>query len=231
VLACLDSSVETVAVDRPGWDRASAATGIAGNAAAAISELDRREIGRALVVGHSFGGAVAAWLAAFHPERVSGLVLAAPAANVASLTWTDELLAAPVVGSLLSATMLAGAAGVLRSARGRRLASGRARLDEGYLRGLSRLLARPAAWRSFIVEQRALVSELPELERSLGAIRARTVVVEGVGDRIVPVAAARALARQIDDASLMLLPRAGHLLPHQHAPQLAKVIEGLVEAG
>jgi 3-oxoadipate enol-lactonase/4-carboxymuconolactone decarboxylase len=69
--------------------------------------------------------------------------------------------------------------------------------------------------------------ELPRLERSLGQIKAPTVIVEGAGDHIVPVAAARALARQIDGAELVMLPRAGHLLPHQHAEQVAEIIRGL----
>jgi pimeloyl-ACP methyl ester carboxylesterase len=227
VVDALDSSVDVIAVDRPGWDGRSAATGVAGNAEAAVAELDAHDVDRAVVVGHSFGGAIAAWLAAWHPERVEGLVLAAPAANRASLTWVDQVLAAPVAGTILSGAMLAGAAGVLGSGRGRRVASVRSGLDEGYLRSLAAMLRRPWAHRSFVVEQRALMRELPRLERSLGQIKAPTVIVEGAGDHIVPVAAARALARQIDGAELVMLPRAGHLLPHQHAEQVAEIIRGL----
>jgi len=38
--------------------------------------LDRLGIGRAHIVGHSYGGAVALHFAAMHPDRISGLVLA-----------------------------------------------------------------------------------------------------------------------------------------------------------
>jgi pimeloyl-ACP methyl ester carboxylesterase len=44
-----------------------------------MAELDDRGLERATVVGHSLGGAAAAWLAAHHPDRVARLVLAAPA--------------------------------------------------------------------------------------------------------------------------------------------------------
>jgi pimeloyl-ACP methyl ester carboxylesterase len=231
VIEALDSSADAIALDRPGWDGRTDPTGVAGNGAAAVAALDARGVERAVVVGHSFGGAVAAWLGAWHPERVAALVLAAPAANSASLTWVDEVFAAPVVGPVLSGAMLAGAAGVLGSGRGRQLASMRSGLDDGYLRSLASMLRRPWARRSFVVEQRALVRELPELERSLGEIGAPTVIVEGAGDHVVPVAAARALARQIGGAELMMLPRAGHLLPHQHGEQLAEIIRGIgVEA-
>jgi pimeloyl-ACP methyl ester carboxylesterase len=77
--------VDAIAFARPGWDARSAAGDIAGNAAAARSVLDAHGVARATVVGHSFSGAVACWLAAQFPERVHALVLAAPAANVASL--------------------------------------------------------------------------------------------------------------------------------------------------
>jgi pimeloyl-ACP methyl ester carboxylesterase len=230
VVDALGSSVEAIAVDRPGWDGRTPARGLAGNGASAVAELDARGVSQAVVVGHSFGGAVAAWLAAWRPERVAGLVLAAPAANTASLTWVDHVLAAPIAGSVLSSAMLTGAAGVLRSSRGRHLAAARSGLDEAYLRSLARMLATSASRRAFDVEQRALVNELPALELELGRISAATVIVEGGGDHVVPVAAARALARQIDGAELEMLPRAGHLLPHQHADRLAEVIMGFMDA-
>ena len=75
---------------------------------AALAALDARGIERATIVGHSLGGAVAAWLAAHHPERVAALVLAAPAANVASLEWMDRWLTLPVAGTLTSAASLTG---------------------------------------------------------------------------------------------------------------------------
>ena len=43
--------------------------------------LDARGIGRAVVVGHSLGALIAARFAAMHPQRVSALVLADPAAG------------------------------------------------------------------------------------------------------------------------------------------------------
>jgi pimeloyl-ACP methyl ester carboxylesterase len=50
------------------------------------------------------------------------------------------------------------------------------------------------------------------------------VIVAGAADRIVPTAAAELLAQQIPGARLVLLRRAGHLLPHRHADKLAEII-------
>ena len=216
--------MQALAIDRPGWDGASSATDLPGNAAAAVAALEAHELERATVVGHSLGAGVAAWLAVHHPERVEALVLAAPAANLASLTRTDQLLAAPGVGSVASAALLAGAGGALAYAPLRRALAGRLDLDEGHLRRLARMLSGPAAWRSFLFEQRALVRQLPALDGQLTQISAPTVVVTGAADHVVPATAARALTTQIPGAQLVLLPRAGHLLPQLHAARLADII-------
>jgi pimeloyl-ACP methyl ester carboxylesterase len=69
-----------------------------------------------------------------------------------------------------------------------------------------------------------LVAELPKLEQRLGEIGAPTTIVCGSADRVVPRAAARALAAQISGSQLVELKNAGHLLPQRHAGRLATLI-------
>jgi pimeloyl-ACP methyl ester carboxylesterase len=226
VLDALGRSTDVLALDRPGWDGHSRATDLEGNAAAAIAALDAQGITRAVVVGHSFGGAVAAWLAVHHPERVAALVLAAPSANARALYALDRVLASRVAGS----AVVAGAGAALSLPPVRRTIAARARLDESYLRGLARLLTRPSSWTAFVVEQRALLDGIPRLEPQLHAISAPTVIVAGAADPIVPTTAARLLAQQIRGAELVLLRRAGHLLPHRHADKLAEIITARVRS-
>jgi pimeloyl-ACP methyl ester carboxylesterase len=214
----------TVAIDRPGWDGRSSPSDLAGNADWALAALDTRGIDRATVVGHSFGGAVAAWLAAQHPERVGALVLAAPSANVASLNRADRVLATPLVGQLLGAALLAGAGVALTSTPLRRRIASALELDSGYLQIAGRTLRRPATWRAFAAEQRTLVTRLPSLEARLAQISAPTTIAIGTADRIVPVVAVRQLAAQIANAELVTLEGATHLLPQQRATSLAELI-------
>jgi len=127
-----------------------------------------------------------------------------------------------VLGPLLSAVALAGPgvafAGPLRSWAGARLG-----LDGDYLRAAARMLRAPWAWRSFLVEQRALIVQLPALESRLSQISAPTTIVIGSADRVVPPASAKLLARQIRGATLVPLRRAGHLLSLQHAERVAQI--------
>lgn len=228
VIARLDSRAHAVAFDRPGWNGRGSAFGFAGNALAAIRRMDALGVERATVVGHSFGGAVAAWIASEWPDRVAALVLAAPSANRASLLELDRLLAVPVAGYFVSAGAM-GAAGLALAARPvRRRVAGllQAREAEPYLRAAGRVLLDPHSWRAFYYEQRALIRDLPELERRLDLVRAPTVIVAGSRDPIVPLRAGRELARQVRGAELLVVEGAGHLLPLEQPERLAEVIAG-----
>jgi pimeloyl-ACP methyl ester carboxylesterase len=220
VLDALGADAEPIALDRPGWDGRSEATDLEGNAAAAMAALDARGIARAVVVGHSFGGAVAAWLAVHHGDRVAALILAAPSANGRAMYALDRVLASKIAG----AAVVAGAGAALSLSPLRRVIAAHAQLDEPYLRALARLLTRPRSWEAFVVEQRALLDGIPQLEAALEKISTPTVIVAGAADRIVPTAAAELLAQQIPGAEMVLLRRAGHLLPHRHADTLAGII-------
>src|SRR5262249_11677932 len=153
-------------------------------------------------------------LAARYPERVTRLVLVAPVGHRRAVGLVDRLLALPGIGSLASRAGFA----ALRASLGVRplraaLAHGVTRVEPAPLERSRRRLLAPAAARSFAEEQRRLVTETPALEAVLGSIRAPTTVVVGEDDRLVPPAAAQALAQQIDGAELVEVPKAGHLLP------------------
>lgn len=226
VRAAIGTRAPTIAIDRPGWNGRGPPTDLAGNARAALAALPADGAPRTTVVGHSLGAAVAAWLAAEHPERVGSLVLAAPSANWASLNRLDRLLATPLLGPVISAAGLVGAGAALRSEPLRRRVSAELALDEDYLKTAGGVLLRPATWRVFAFEQRMLIRDLPALEQRLAAISSPTTVVSGTADRIVTPSSAGRLAAQIRRGELVQLPGATHLLPQQHPAELAEIIIG-----
>lgn len=223
-MARIGERARMLAITRPGWERGSPPRDLDGNATAALEALDRAKIDQAVVVGHSLGGAVAAWLAGRAPERVAGLVLVAPAAETGALTGMDHLLAAPVIGDMLSAAILGAAGGAAAARPLRRLIGPRLDIDPGYLRSSAGMLLSLGAWRSFVAEQRMLIRELPELERRLPEIVAPTTIVAGTADRVVPLPSARAVRNGIRGATLIELQGAHHLLHQQRPAELAEII-------
>jgi pimeloyl-ACP methyl ester carboxylesterase len=220
------AGIRLIAIDRPGWSPGTSATGLAGNAGAALRALDRAGVNRATVVGHSFGAAVAAWLGAEHPERVARLVLVSPAVNAASLVPLDHLLARRGVSELVGAPLLGGLGVALTLAPVRRRLARSFDLEDRYLATMAARVRTPAGWLAFAAEQRVLVRELPELEARLPAIAAPTVVLVGSEDRVVPPAAAAAAAAAISGAELVLLDGAGHLLLQYQPGAVLEAITG-----
>lgn len=224
VRGAIGNRARSLAVNRPGWDGETRPLDLAGNAAAAVRTLDAVGAARATVVGHSLGGAVAAWLAAEHPHRVDALVLAAPSANCASLNRLDEILATPFLGSALTTSVFTGFGLALRLRTVRRNLTNRFALPDAYLRSYGRTLINPPTWHSFVVEQRMLVRDLPALEKRLRAISAPTTIVAGSADRVVSPSSIRRLAAQIPGADLVELERASHLLLQERPGELADLI-------
>jgi 3-oxoadipate enol-lactonase len=76
-------------LDLRGFGRSGPPVGAFSHAGDVLGVLDTAGIERALIVGASFGGLVALDLAASHPERVAGLVLAD--APLPGYAWSEEM--------------------------------------------------------------------------------------------------------------------------------------------
>lgn len=226
LVAALGSRARALAIDRPGWGDAATAPagGLRHNAEAAVAALDAAGADRAVVVGLSFGGAVATWMALDAPERVQALVLVSPAANLASLEAIDRVLAAPVAGYVASAALMSGVGLALGVPRVRRWLTSVYALPDDYLRASGRRFRRPDAWTPFVIEQRALLRDLPVLESRLGSLSVPATVIIGTRDVIVPPAAGRHLAGQIPDATLLEVDGGHHVLPAEHPERVADAI-------
>ena len=89
-LAHLRTTRRAVAIDLPGmWRSAPAAHGdysLKANADAVDAAMSSIGLTRFVVVGHSYGGAVAATYAATHPEKVAAVIYADSAASVPAMS-------------------------------------------------------------------------------------------------------------------------------------------------
>jgi pimeloyl-ACP methyl ester carboxylesterase len=142
----------------------------------------------------------------------------------------DWLLAAPVIGPLAAQVMWRWTPWIARV----RLAwvSGREGrpLDPGEHLNLQVWGEKPAGaqprWRAFLTEQRALLSELAELEGALPSIGVPVLLLADPADQIVPIMTAQRLASELPRARLRLIADAGHHLPRRAPGAVVEAIAG-----
>jgi pimeloyl-ACP methyl ester carboxylesterase len=233
----LPAQFHAVAADRPGYGSSRLpAGGFAANARAVLDDLDARGIGRAVLVGHSYGGGVALSAASLAPHRVEAVVLLASVGPGCVNGW-DRLLAAPGIGPLcalmawrLTPWIARARLALIGRWRGRPLGP-----DEhvnwqvwghaGGGRGAGPL------WRTFLAEQRALLRELGELEHAISSVQAPVLLLADPQDILVPVGTARRLAKALPQARLQFVEDAGHHLPRRAPDAVAEAIVAFLQAG
>lgn len=229
----LPAQLRVVAPDRPGYGSSpQPPAGFAANARTVVHQLDLHDIRRAVLVGHSYGGGVALSAAALAPHRVEAVVLLASVGPGCVSGW-DRLLAAPVVGPLCALVAWRLTPWIARA----RLA--------GITRLQDRLLApgehvnwqvwahasrEPGLWRTFLVEQRALMRELDELVALIPSVQAPTLLLADPRDKIVPFHTARRLAQALPNGRLQLIEGAGHHLPRRAPGAVAGAMAAFLAA-
>ncbi len=193
--------------------------------------LDRLGVARAIVVGHSWGGALAAAFALDHPQRVAGLVLLAPPLYPfpRRTTWLYELFATPVFGWLYAHTL--GAAARLavhrhRDGLGIPAATAAARLPQAHRRAA--LAAASDVSRQCARCRRSQMRSCGHKPSAMPRSRCRRSLITGDRDMVVPPQQhAIAFAAAVPTAKLVVLPGIGHMLHHVAADRVIAEIEAL----
>jgi pimeloyl-ACP methyl ester carboxylesterase len=164
--------------------------------------LDALGIGTVSLVGHFFGGMVAAELAAVFPERIGRLVLVSPLGLWRDDAPSEDLLILPRED--LPAVLFRDPA----SEAARRWAAGPASEEEN-LAAQIESIQRRAAMAKF-------VWPIPDkgIKKRLHRISAPTLVLWGDADRANPVVYAEEWQRRVKGAALSLLA-GGHMVLHE----------------
>jgi pimeloyl-ACP methyl ester carboxylesterase len=228
----LEGRAEMLFVDRPGhgWSQRGNGNetpyGQAGTIARLMDELGIQD---AIVVGHSFGGAIAAAFALSHPEKLRGLVFLAPATHPwpgGGTSWYYEVASIPVLGRIFAETVaLPGGLMSIRTASTCVFAPNP--LPEAYAddAGIG-LTLRPATFRSNAIDVAGLYDHVVEMAPRYSEIDAPTVIVTGDHDTVVyPEIHSRGLERDIAGAELVWISNMGHKPDWIAADLAAQAIE------
>lgn len=204
-------------LDRPGhgWSERGPGTNDLpdGQAATIAALMDRLGIEKAIIIGHSFGGALAASFALYHPEKTIGTVFLAPASHPwpGGVDWYYDLTPMPVIGRLFSETLAlpfgllkigAGTAGVFTPNRPP---------DDFVKRTGVALLLRPSQFRANAVDVARLNAYLTRVSPLYPQIATPAIVVTGDCDAIVwPRIHSIGLKRDLQNAELVWIRNLGH---------------------
>lgn len=224
-----------VALDRPGFGWSDRLTGAAmatpkAQAGAVAEALKDLGLGPALIVGHSWAGALATALALDHPDRVAGLVLLAPAVmplpDLGPIPWYYRVALMPPVTWLLSRTVATPVGLYYLKPAGQSVFRPQ-EAPAGYLEASrAALVLRPATMLANVQDLMALPDALKRQSAAYDRITAPTVIITGDRDGIVPAERhARPLARLIPGARLVVLPGIGHMV---HAVATQAVVDEVV---
>ena len=227
-----------ILIDRPGsgWSERSPGADSASPArqAAMVDELlGRLGVERAVIVGHSFAGAVATALALDAPKRVAGLVLLAPALYPwpTGVAWYYRVAAAPYIGPLFTRTLALPVGALLTQPTVELVFAPQPASADYAKRAAIPLVLRP---QNFLANARdvdglhAFVTA--QAPRYVG-ITAPTVILTGDRDRIVsPNIHSRALAKALPHSKLIVLEGVGHMPHHVATDVVVGAIEDVVEA-
>jgi glycerol-3-phosphate dehydrogenase len=225
----LARQARVVAIDLPGFGRTPTdgdSASIHANRALLTRFVDRVMGGPAILVGNSMGGLISLMTAAEAPASVAGLVLVSSALPPARGAFFDLGVAVifagyclPGIGELLMTgrKALLGSAGSVKQMlelccvdAGRvapEVVAATIALSQERTKTTGGNAAFLSAARSIV----ACVLQRGAFEKMVGRITAPTLIVHGTHDRLVPLAAARALSALRTDWTLKVFDHLGHV--------------------
>ena len=222
-------------VDRPGLGFSESGDGRhvspTGQARLIAGLLEELGIETAVVVGHSLAGSVTAALGLIAPERVRGLAFLAPVSHVSpgGVNWYYTLAALPVVGWLFTWTLTLPVGERLASAAMKNVFhpdpapsdyAGAIRLP---------LLFRPESFRANAAQICSIKDAVRTMSRDYRRLDQPALIVTGTEDTVVwPSIHCEGLLRDLPEAELLMLDRAGHMPQHTHTDDIMAGLEQLL---
>src|SRR5829696_2132896 len=189
---------------------------IAGQAKLLMRLLDYLGIKRAIFVGSSYGGAVAATCALDYADRVEKLVLIGTVNNNRPLAFKlMRIFGSPVFGDVVS-PLLIGSRRLLRRRMKRVYDRHSWVLDERRVEARHLPLRAASTQRAIIRTVRRWDAE--RISRDAHLISQPTLLLWGENDREIPLADAERLHAEIPGSRLIVFLNCGHL-PHEEYPE------------
>jgi pimeloyl-ACP methyl ester carboxylesterase len=226
----LSAKYQAIAFDRPGHGHSDRPNHhdvtVEVQAQLLCAALDQLKVERPILVGHSWGGALALAYALEYSRDVSGLVLLAPAAYESDdgVSFLSKLPAWPIIGDVMNFlfTPLIGA-WLVRTDLQKAFAPDA--VPKNYLRHTLAEWTRPRRVKWYSVDDALLNQSLPALSSRYSELNIPTAIVTGDSDLIVPAHEnAHRLSKDLPNARLTVLPKTGHQVPFTRVDAVVEAV-------
>jgi len=240
VMEPLSTSGRVIAYDRPAFGLTERPmegnwTGtnpysVQGNVELLDGLMDELGVDKAILVGNSAGGVIAAAYAIEHPERVQGLVLVDPAVGNGSRgpipQWAVSLMASPQIRHI-APLLVRTIAGDMGNDTIRMAWHDPSRIDPEVYEGYRKPL-RANNWDTALYEF-TLAGNPANYSGSLANLTMPVLVVTGDDDRIVPTKQSIQVSREIPGAELVVLKDCGHVPQEECPDQFMTSVQSFLE--
>jgi pimeloyl-ACP methyl ester carboxylesterase len=224
-----------ILIDRPGhgWStRARLADSTPVIQGRMIAEaLEKLGVGAALLVVHSWSGALGASMALEHPEQVAGLVMLAPVTYPwrGGVGWLNRVVTTPVIGPLLAYTITL-PLGYFLAERGARRVFLPQAMPRNFLASTTTLLLlRPREFLANARDLATLKAAVAVQAPRYGEIRVPAVVISGDADSTVTTNIhSGPFARAAAEVKLIVVPDVGHAIQNAVPDLVIAEIEAMI---
>ncbi len=197
--------------------------------AAMIREaLDELGIEKPVILGHSWGGAVAAAFAADHGDAASAVVVLSGATHPwgGTTTWYNTLAAAPVIGPLVRYTAISVVGPMLLPDAVKSNFAPNEPVADYVERAAIPLLFRPDTFLANALDSIGLSDDLARQAERYPSITVPLLIITGDADRTVSKRIhSDALHRDVPSSELLVLEGVGHM-PHHVEP--GRVVDAII---
>ncbi len=191
--------------------------------------LNKLSIERPLLVGHSWGAALALVYALQFGEEVAGAVLVAPAAYESDdgVSFLSKLPGWPIIGDAMNFlfTPLLGA-WVVRTDLAKAFSPDP--VPKKYLRHVLSEWTRPKKVKWYSIDDALLNQTLPKLTPGYADLHIPVSIITGDADQIVPVDEnAHRLYQALPNSQIKILERTGHQIPFTQPEAVLEAIDSV----
>jgi pimeloyl-ACP methyl ester carboxylesterase len=229
----LAAKYRVILVDRPGhgWsDRPDGRSDAAPMRQAALIHQALTKIGvtKAIVVGHSWSGALATAYTLSYPDSVSGLVLLAGVMYPwpGGVAWINNLAATPVIGPLVAHTMILPLGYFMITPGVTAVFTPETPPPDYVAKTGGRMVLRPNEFIANAQDIAGLKAAVAAQSPRYGEFKVPVAIIAGDADRVVYTDIhSRGLARALPDATLTVLPGVGHMIQFAAADLVVKAVD------